>query len=182
MKEICFFGRGGQGVVKSAQVIVQSVVEEGLYAHFIPSFGVERKGSPVYGFLRSDDKDIRLKCKVYNPDAVVIYDDSLMSLPATFSGLKDGAAVLINTTKSLDQLYDMGLPKIAGHVFAVDATHIAIETIKLDIPNTVMLGAYGKAIGGMSFETLKKNVGKTFGEANAAAAQAGYDAVRLLKD
>jgi 2-oxoacid:acceptor oxidoreductase gamma subunit (pyruvate/2-ketoisovalerate family) len=182
MKEICFYGRGGQGVIKSAQVIVETVVEEGSYAHFIPSFGVERKGSPVYGFFRMNDRDIRIKSQVYEPEAVIIYDDSLMKLPATFAGLKDGGTVLINTTKTLAQLKEMNLPDRAANVFVVDATNIALETIKLDIPNTVMLGAYGKVIGGVGWETLKKNIGQAFGEANAAAAQAGYDAVKQMED
>ncbi len=178
MREIRFHGRGGQGVIKSAQVIVQSIVEAGAYAHFIPSFGVERKGSPVYGFFRTDNKDIRLKSQVYEPEAIIIYDDSLMKLPATFSGLQPGGTVLINTGKALDELE---LPEEAGFVYTVDAINIALEKIKLDIPNTVMLGAYAKVMGGVDWDIMKKNIKDVFGEANLSAAQAGYDSVKRIK-
>jgi 2-oxoacid:acceptor oxidoreductase gamma subunit (pyruvate/2-ketoisovalerate family) len=178
MKEIRFHGRGGQGVIKSAQIIVQSVVEAGSYAHFIPSFGVERKGSPVYGFFRQDNKDIKLKCQVYEPEAVIIYDDSLSKLPSTFSGLQNDGIVLINTNKSIKELE---LPEEVIYVFTVDATNIALEKIKTDIPNTAMLGAYAKVIGDVDWEIIKKNITAIFGEPNLMAAQAGYDTVRCIK-
>lgn len=178
MRELRFHGKGGQGVVRSAQLIVQSVVENGLYAHFIPSFGVERKGSPVHGFLRLDNKDIKLKSQVYEPDVVVVYDDSLLKLPATFAGLKTDSKVLINTNKSLDEL---DLPDEAEHVYTVDASNIAKETIKIDIPNTVMLGAYTKVLGDVDWDILQKNILDAFGQANKEAAQKGYNEVKCIK-
>jgi 2-oxoacid:acceptor oxidoreductase gamma subunit (pyruvate/2-ketoisovalerate family) len=178
MKEIRFHGKGGQGVIRSAQLIVQTVVEEGLFAHFIPSFGVERKGSPVHGFLRLDNKDIRLKSQVYEPEAVVILDDSLLNLPLTFAGLKPNSTVIINSAKSLDELE---LPDEAAYVYTVDATNIALDIIKVDIPNTVILGAYAKVIGELNWNTLLKNIEVAFGESNKKAAIAGYDNVKCIK-
>lgn len=180
MREIRFHGRGGQGVVKSAQIIVQSVVEAGSYAHFIPSFGVERKGSPVFGFYRQDEKDIKTKSQIYSPDVIVIYDDSLIGLPVTLDGLKTDGLILINTEKSLEELK---LPQevASARVYVVDATNIALDTIKLDIPNTTMLGAYAKVVGGVDWEILKKHINKTFGQANVLAAEAGYESVKSIK-
>lgn len=178
MREMRFHGKGGQGVVRSAQLIVQSVVDRGSYAHFIPSFGVERKGSPVHGFLRLDNKDIKLKSQVYKPEAVIVFDDSLLKLPATFAGLKQGGTVLINSNKTLDEL---DLPAEAGHVYVVDATNIALETIKVDIPNTVMLGAYAKVIGDVDWDILQQNIAAAFGQANKDAALAGYSSVKCIK-
>lgn len=178
MKEIRFHGKGGQGVVKSAQLIVQSVVEEGSYAHFIPSFGVERKGSPVHGFLRLDNKDIKLKSQVYKPEAVIIYDDSLLKLPGTLAGLQQGGTVLINSDKTLGEL---GLPAEAEHVYIVNATKIALDVINSDIPNTAILGAYAKVIGDVDWDILQNNILHTFGKSNVIAAQAGYDNVKCIK-
>lgn len=178
MKEIRFHGKGGQGVIKSAQTIVQSVVEAGAYAHFIPSFGVERKGSPVHGFFRLDNKDIKIKSQVYHPEAILIYDDSLVNEPATLAGLKPGGTVIINSTKSLEEL---DLPEEAAHVYTVDATSIALDKIKLDIPNTVMLGAYAKVLGDVDWDILQRNIAGGFGEANLLAARAGYDSVKCIK-
>ena len=178
MKEIRFHGKGGQGVIKSAQLIVQSVVDGGSYAHFIPSFGVERKGSPVHGFLRLDDKDIKLKSQIYTPDVVVVFDDSLINLNTTFSGLKPNSTVIINTNKSIDKLE---LPSEAENVYAVDATSLALEIINIDIPNTVMLGAYAKIFGELDWNILKENIKKEFGDLNMKAAESGYDKVICIK-
>lgn len=176
MIELRFHGRGGQGVVKAAQIIVSSVVDTGKYAQFIPFFGVERKGSPVFGFLRIDDKDIRIKTQVYTPKILVVFDDTLLSMEKTFEGLQEDGIVIINTKKSIDEL---NLPKNAKEVYLVDATEIAIENIKRNIPNTTMLGAFAKACEGfINWEVLQKNIEAKFGAANVKSAQAAYEKVK----
>ena len=98
MKEIRLHGRGGQGVVKASQIVVRAAVAGGKNGQFIPFFGVERKGSPVFGYLRISEEPIRRKMQVYEPEILVIMDDSLVGLPATYAGLKDGGIVVINST------------------------------------------------------------------------------------
>ena len=108
MKEIRLHGRGGQGVVKASQIVVKAVVRAGGYGQFIPFFGVERKGSPVFGYLRISDQNIRRKMQVYYPDILVILDDTLVGLPDTYKGFKDGGTVIINSVKSAE---DLGIPE-----------------------------------------------------------------------
>lgn len=172
MKEIRIHGRGGQGVVKAAQLVVQSVVDTGGYAHFIPFFGVERKGSPVYGFLRIDDKNIDIKCQVYEPEVLLIFDDTLLSSPQTFDGVRDGATVIINTNKSLEEL---DLPKNIGSVGLVDAKKIAHDVLGANIPNTSMLGALAKATGLVDWNSLVEHIEKMFDAKNGEAAKVAYD-------
>lgn len=178
MKEIRMHGRGGQGVVKSAQIIVKTVVQCGGYAHFIPFFGVERKGSPVFGYLRIDDKDIRLKCQVYEPEVLLIYDDSLLSMPATFSGMREGCTVIINTAKELAEL---GVPDKAGTVALVDASGISTRDIGRNIPNTAMLGAFAKVTNLVDWNELKGVIEDAFGAKNSLAAESAYNSVKLAK-
>lgn len=111
MKEIRLHGRGGQGVVKASHIVVKAAVGGGTYGQFIPFFGVERKGSPVFGFLRLSQMPIRRKTQIYRPDILMIFDDSLVGLPATYAGLKDGGMVIINSTKTPEEL---GVPAQAG--------------------------------------------------------------------
>ena len=132
MKEIRLHGRGGQGVVKAAQTIVSTVVDDGSYGQFIPFFGVERKGSPVYGFLRLNDEDIRIKTQVYYPEILLILDDTLLDMPQTFAGLQEGGTVVLNTSKSIEEL---NLPKTVGTLALLDAEPIALSHIKRNIPN-----------------------------------------------
>ena len=176
MKEIRLHSRGGQGAVKAAHIIVKTVVESNGYAQFIPFFGVERKGSPVYGFIRIDDKDIRLKCQVYTPEILIIMDDTLLDMHQTFEGMQDGAIVVLNTTKTLEQLGDI-IPKNAGKIALVDATGIAEDVLGTPIPNTAMLGAFVKASGLTDWDIMKQQIDKMFGQTNTTAAQMAYDNV-----
>ena len=176
MIELRFHGHGGQGVVKAAQIIVSSVIDTGKYAQFIPFFGVERKGSPVFGFLRIDDKDIRIKTQVYTPKVLVVFDDTLLSMEKTFKGLQEDGVVIINTKKSIKELE---LPKNAKEVYLVDATGIAIENIKRNIPNTTMLGAFANACKDfINWDILKQNIETKFGEANVKSAKVAYEKVQ----
>ena len=160
MIELRFHGRGGQGVVKAAQIIVSSVIDTGKYAQFIPFFGV----------------DIRIKTQVYTPKVLVVFDDTLLSMEKTFKGLQEDGVVIINTKKSIKELE---LPKNAKEVYLVDATGIAIENIKRNIPNTTMLGAFANACKDfINWDILKQNIETKFGEANVKSAKVAYEKVQ----
>lgn len=178
MKEIRLHGRGGQGVVKASQIVVRAAVAGGKNGQFIPFFGVERKGSPVFGYLRISEEPIRRKMQVYEPEILVIMDDSLVGLPATYAGLKDGGIVVINSTKTADEL---GVPANAGEVAIVDATGIAEELIGRNIPNTSMLGAFAKASGLVDKEVLFAEIEKAFGAVNRQAAERAYEETVVAK-
>lgn len=176
MKEIRLHGRGGQGVVKAAQILVDALVATKKHAHFIPFFGVERKGSPVYGFVRIDDKPIRVKSQVYDPHCVMILDDTLLDTVPVFSGLREDGIVVLNSTRSLEQL---NLPDSVKKLVIVDATKIALDKIKREIPNTAMLGALAKATGFVDTTTLYEKIYKAFGKENAEAAMLAYEASQV---
>ena len=174
MKEIRLHGRGGQGVVKASQIIVKAAVAGGIKGQFIPFFGVERKGSPVFGYLRLSNEEIRRKMQVYEPDMLVIMDDSLVSLPATYQGLKDGGVIVINTNKSIDEL---NVPANTGAVATVNATAISEELLGRNIPNTAMLGGFAKVSDLVDKEMLFAEIEKAFGAVNRQAAERAYDEI-----
>ncbi len=176
LKEIRLHGRGGQGVVKASQMVVKAAVEGGLHGQFIPFFGVERKGSPVFGYLRLSTEEIRRKTQIYEPDVLVIMDDTLVGLPQTYAGLKDGGTVLINSTKPLSEL---GVPDCAGVVAEVDATGISERLFGQNLPNTAVLGAFTKVVGIVDRERLFAEVEATFGAENRRAAELAYESVSL---
>ena len=172
MKEIRLHGRGGQGVVKASQIIVKAAVAEQKQGQFIPFFGVERKGSPVFGYLRISDEPIRRKMQVYEPDILMILDDSLTALPSTYEGLKEGGTVIMNTIKPPKELE---IPPQAGRIALVDASGISEEFMGRNIPNTAMLGAFAKITGLVDREILFREIEASFGEENRKAATAAYD-------
>ncbi len=178
MKEIRLHGRGGQGVVKASQIIVKVAVAGGINGQFIPFFGVERKGSPVFGYLRLSNDKIRRKMQVYEPEMLVIMDDSLVSLPDTYEGLKEGGVIVINTNKTVEEL---NVPKNTAMVAIVDATAIAEEVIGRNIPNTAMLGAFAKITEMIDKDKLFEEIEKSFGAVNKQAAKRAYEEVSKIE-
>ena len=169
MIEMRFHGRGGQGTVKGCQVLAKALIRGGHFAQFIPAFGVERKGSPVYGYFRLDDQKIRINCQVYQPDIVVISDASLVKSVPVFEGMRPGGKVVINFAGSPDDLH---VPDGVS-VTAVDATELAQQTIGSPIPNTVMLGGIASVLDAIDHAILREEIARAFGDKNAAAFDAG---------
>lgn len=178
MKEIRFHGRGGQGVVKASQIIVKAAVMGGSHGQFIPFFGVERKGSPVYGYLRLSENPIRRKTQIYEPDVIVIMDDSLAAMKETYAGLKEGGTVLINSRHSLEAL---NVPSWAGTVAAVDAGGIAEKLLGKNLPNTAMLGAFAEVVGLVDRTRLFEEIEDMFGKSNRMAAELAGESIKYLK-
>ncbi|MFH1136154.1 MAG: 2-oxoacid:acceptor oxidoreductase family protein [Pseudomonadota bacterium] len=161
MIEVRFHGRGGQGAVTSAELVALTAIEEGKYAQAFPSFGPERRGAPVLAFLRVDDKPIRLREKVYEPNVVVVLDPTVMNIAKVDDGLQDGGLIVVNSAKSVADLRkEYGF---THKVAAVDASRIAQETLGLPITNTVMLGALIKASGIVKPESIRGPLAKRFG-------------------
>jgi pyruvate ferredoxin oxidoreductase gamma subunit len=181
MLEIRWHGRGGQGAVTSVELFALSAIAEGKYAQGFPSFGTERRGAPVTGFNRVDDKQIKIRSGIYHPDLVVVLDESLVALVDVAEGLKPEGILLVNTTKTLEQLKkDI---KFRGKIATVDATGIAWQELGVPITNTTMLGALVKLTGIVKFESLEEPIKERFGRIavkNFAAAKRAYDEVKFV--
>ena len=118
MFQVRIHGRGGQGVVTAAEMLSLAAFDEGRHAQAFPSFGSERMGAPVVAFCRIDDHAIRVREPVMEPDALIIQDPTLLHQVDVFGGLKPDGFILINTTKSFDELglgeFVQGLPPRAA--------------------------------------------------------------------
>jgi pyruvate ferredoxin oxidoreductase gamma subunit len=143
MIEIRFHGRGGQGAVTSAELTALAAIEQGKYAQAFPSFGPERRGAPVMAFVRVSDEPIRTREKIYEPDIVVVLDPTLLDIVNVGAGLKDNGIVVLNTTKSAEEVRKRS--GISAKLALVDASRIAMETMGIPITNTTLLGAMLKA-------------------------------------
>ena len=150
MIEIRFHGRGGQGAVTSAEMLALAAIGEGKYAQAFPSFGPERRGAPVVAFCRIDEKPIRIRANISEPDLVVVLDASLLKIVNVAAGLKPNGILVTNTKE--DPVKVKEDLKLKNRLAAVDATKIAMEILKLPITNTTMLGALIKA-----WEFVKKD-------------------------
>lgn len=178
MKEIRIHGRGGQGVVTAGELLANAAFEDGLYAQAMPSFGTERTGAPVEAYVRLDDKKIRARTKVYEPDYVIVQDPTLLDAVNVMEGLKPDGVVIINSEKPPDKLGVQAKAK----VYAVPALAIARETIGRPIPNTALVGAFAAATGAISLDAVAKSIRRRFsgeaGEKNVQAATRAYETVK----
>jgi len=139
MIEVRWHGRGGQGAVTSVEMLALAAIEEGQYAQGFPSFGPERRGAPVAAFNRVDNKQIKVRSGVYDPDVVVVLDPSLVGLINVTEGLKQDGILIVNTGKSPEEIKEE--VDFNGRVATVDASRIAWDELGVPITNTTMLGA-----------------------------------------
>jgi len=147
MIEIRFHGRGGQGTVVASKILADAITKEGNYVQAYPEFGVERRGVPVYAFIRIDDKPIYDKSRIYEPDHVVVVEPTLIEAIEVTEGLKEGGWIIVNSDKKPEELYFPDKYKVA----TVDATDIALRhnlgTRAAPIVNTAIVGAVVKILG-----------------------------------
>ncbi|AGB04646.1 2-oxoacid:acceptor oxidoreductase, gamma subunit, pyruvate/2-ketoisovalerate family [Aciduliprofundum sp. MAR08-339] len=186
MIEIRFHGRGGQGSVIASKILAKAFFMEGKYVSSFPYFGVERRGAPVTAFTRVDDKPIRAKYQIYDPDYVIVLDPSLIKAVDVLRGIKEDGWVLVNTMKSPKELKKMlDFPKVA----TVDATTIAIRhrlgSQAAPIVNTAILGAFARISGLVKIETVMDAIREgapVKKEDNAQAAKEAYEHTNLGGD
>ncbi|HOI71733.1 MAG TPA: pyruvate synthase subunit PorC [Methanobacterium sp.] len=175
MIEIRFHGRGGQGAVTAAEILAKAAFEDGKYCQAFPFFGAERKGAPVMAFTRISDKPIKKRYQVYNPDYVIVLDETLLEAVDVLSGLKEEGKVIINSNNDVDLGKDV-------ESFNIDATGIALDILGVPIVNTVMLGALARITGIVSIDSIEKVTKETFpgriGEKNAKATKIAYEKVK----
>jgi 2-oxoisovalerate/pyruvate ferredoxin oxidoreductase gamma subunit len=183
MIEIRMHGRGGQGGVIAAKILASAIFKEGKYAQSFPSFGVERRGAPVLAFTRVDDKPIRLRTAIYEPDHIIILDSTLIKFTNVFSGLKRGGTILVNTSSPLSSF---GFPEDYS-VASVDAAGIAVRhglgTKSMPIVNSSILGAFAKFSGVVGIDAIVEAVREGVPmkqDENAAAAYDAYEAVETF--
>jgi pyruvate ferredoxin oxidoreductase gamma subunit/2-oxoisovalerate ferredoxin oxidoreductase gamma subunit len=153
MYEVRFHGRGGQGAVTAANILAAAAFKEGMDVQAFPMFGVERRGAPVAAFMRMDNRPIDIKTQIYEPDAVVVLDPTLIEVVNVTEGLKKNGIVILNTAKKPSE-FKFG----DARVFTVDATTIAVNnrlgTETNPIVNTAILGAFSKAVGNVGMDAV----------------------------
>jgi 2-oxoacid:acceptor oxidoreductase gamma subunit (pyruvate/2-ketoisovalerate family) len=181
VKEIRFHGRGGQGAVMAAKMLASALLVEGKHVASFPMYGFERRGAPVVAFTRFDEKAIREKTQVYNPDCIIVIDPGLLTLPTLFTGLKENSVFLLNTPKKEYEQPNPAL-KTCG---LVDATGIAMKEIGRDIPNTCILGAFAAATGWLTLDSVLKSLPEYLSgdilQRNLKSAERGYKEVEVIK-
>jgi pyruvate ferredoxin oxidoreductase gamma subunit/2-oxoisovalerate ferredoxin oxidoreductase gamma subunit len=182
--EIVFHGRGGQGAVTAANLLVAAALDDGNKGvQAFPFFGAERRGAPVRAFARISEYEVNLRSEIYYPDIVIVLDESIMDIVDVLKGLKKNGKILINTTKRLEDFDFSKRFKVA----TVDATGIALknEILVGGIPvvNTPILGAVPKILDRVSLKSIQNTIKEKWkgelSEKNVKATQEAFDEVEV---
>lgn len=184
MFQIRVHGRGGQGVVTATEMLSVAAFEEGRHAQAFPSFGSERTGAPVVAFCRIDDKEIRLREPIMEPDALIIQDPTLLHQIDVFAGLRQDGYVLLNTHHTFEALGlgDVLQGRKAERFRTLPATELGLKHVGRPIPNVPLIAGFAALSGMIQLGSVIKAINEKFSgkvaEGNIAAATEAYNLVK----
>jgi pyruvate ferredoxin oxidoreductase gamma subunit len=168
MFQVRIHGRGGQGVVTAAELLSVAAFLEGRHSQAFPSFGSERTGAPVMAFCRIDDRPIRVREPILEPDALIVQDPTLLAQMDVFAGLRAHGFVLLNSRHAVSD----------ARVITVPASALAREHLGRPLPNAALLGAFAALCDLITLDAVSAAIRERFpakpAEANIAAATAAH--------
>ena len=159
--EIRWHGRGGQGAKTASELLANAAFNTGKYVQGFPEYGPERMGAPITAYNRVSDERIRVHSNVYEPNYVVVVDETLLDSVEVTAGLKEDGAIVVNTAKSPDEIRGK-LDGYKGKVCTIDARAISEACLGRYFPNTPMLAAVVKVSGIMDVDTFLKDTEQSF--------------------
>jgi len=159
--EIRWHGRGGQGAKTASLLLADVAFSTGKYIQGFPEYGPERMGAPMTAYNRISSKPIEVHSNIYEPDYVVVVDETLLKAVDVTNGLKEKGAIVINTTKSLDEIKPL-LKNYNGNIYTIDAKKISEDALGKYFPNVPMLAAIEKIAGIMPDDDFMKNMEESF--------------------
>ena len=188
--EIRWHGRGGQGAKTASLLLADAAFNTGKYIQGFPEYGPERMGAPLTAYNRISTSPIRIHSNIYEPDYVIVVDDTLLESVEVTNGLKENGAIIINTTKNAENLIPL-LKEYKGDVYTIDARKISEECLGKYFPNTPMLAAIVKVSNIMTDEEFLNHMKDSFNhkfakkpeviEGNMKALELALKEVKLAK-
>ena len=159
--EIRWHGRGGQGAKTASLLLADAAFNTGKYIQGFPEYGPERMGAPITAYNRISNNPITIHSNIYEPDYVVVVDDTLLESVDVTAGLKETGAIIINTTKEISELKPL-LKGYSGEVYTIDARKVSEEALGKYFPNTPMLASIVKVSGIMTEEEFLEDMRGSF--------------------
>ncbi len=161
LTEIRWHGRGGQGAKTASLLLADAAFNTGQYVQGFPEYGPERMGAPITAYNRISGDPIRVHSNIYEPDYVVVVDETLLVSIDVTAGLKKSGGIIINTEKSVAEVKKY-LKGYEGKVCTINARDISEKTLGRYFPNTPMLGAVVKVSGVMEESQFLKDMEASF--------------------
>ncbi len=186
LTEIRWHGRAGEGIVTASELLAETALKEGKYFQAFPEYGAERMGAPIRAYTRISDEPIEVHYQILNPEVVIVVNSNLLGVVDVTEGIAPDGVVIVNTAKTPAEIRDVLKASDGVKVYTVDATQIAMDTLKRNIPATLLLGALIRATGlvqldnavAMTAETLGAKLRKEVVDANITALRRAHEEVK----
>ncbi len=180
MTEIRWHGRAGQGIVTASELLAEAALKEGKFFQAFPEYGPERMGAPIKAYTRISSEPIEVHYQILNPEIVVVVNPNLLGVIDVTEGLAEDGILIVNSPDTPEDIRSkLGLSGKKVRVLVVDATRIALETIRRDIPATLMIGAVIRATGLVRVENTLHLVEEKLGaKLRAEVVQSNVTALR----
>lgn len=164
LTEIRWHARAGQGAVTAAKLVADTALLDDAYIQAMPEYGPERMGAPLKAYTRISPDPIEVHNNITNPSIVIVLDDTLLDTVDVLEGVPDDGVIILNTEMTPAEAREALKAPQTMRVATVDATGIALATIKKDMPNTPIVGALSAVTGLIPIENVKKRLVITFGK------------------
>lgn len=187
LTEIRWHARAGQGAVTAAKLVAETALFEDRYMQAMPEYGPERTGAPLKAFTRISDEPIEVSNNIEFPDIVIVLDETLLGVIDVTEGLKADGAVILNSTMTPAEARAKLNVADSVKVATIDASGIAMDTIRRNIPNTPIVGALARVVPVVKAESVKGELERTFGkkfsqemiDANLSSVDRAYEEVQV---
>ena len=178
--EIRWHGRGGQGAKTASLLLADAAFNTGKYVQGFPEYGPERMGAPITAYNRISSERCTVHSNIYDPDFVVVVDESLIQAVDVTAGLNENGAIVINSGADPEEIRPM-LKGYKGRVCTIDANKISEEELGKVFPNTPMLAAIVKVSGVVDADEFVKDMEASFKHKFASKPQVIDGNMRALK-
>lgn len=164
LTEIRWHARAGQGAVTAAKLVADTALLQGAYIQAMPEYGPERTGAPLKAYTRICSDPIEVHNNITNPGIVIVLDDTLLDSEDVTVGMLADGVVILNTAMTVAEAREKLGVADTVKVAVVDATGIAMDTIKRDMPNTPIVGALAAVTGVVPLDKVEERLVITFGK------------------
>lgn len=178
--EIRWHGRGGQGAKTACLLLADVAFNSGMHVQGFPEYGPERMGAPITAYNRISRDRCTVHSNIYNPDFVVVVDETLLKAVDVTNGLKESGAIIINSEKKPEELRPL-LRGYQGMVYTIDARRISEETMGKNFPNTPMLAAAVKVSNVVDSDHFVKDMEASFRHKFASKPQVVEGNMRAIR-
>ncbi|MBU0499270.1 MAG: 2-oxoacid:acceptor oxidoreductase family protein [Gammaproteobacteria bacterium] len=168
MYRIRFHGRGGQGMKTAGRILGTAFFREGYEVQDAPRYGAERRGAPIFAFVRADKNPILERGIIRRPDLAVVADDTLAPVPAAgvLAGVDAHTLMLINTHEAAETWRQrLALP---GRVLVLPASAEVEDRAALPQVGAACAGAAARLVGVIGRDALERAIRQELGHLGEA--------------